>query len=738
MPVSKPVAVSDEHACVDAIIARVGKHIVLGLPLGLGKPVRIVNALYRRARQDPELQLHIVTALSMLAPVGQSSLERRFLKPLVARLYSDIPELEYARDAARQRLPANVKVSEFFFKAGSALTNPDQQRHYMCTNYTHALRDILAQGVNVVTQLVAPSLTAGDQVSLSCNPDLSLDLFPELRAREQQGAPVALVAEVNANLPYMGRDAEVPAATFDLLFACPSTEYPLFSVPQMAVSQADHAIGFYASTLLKDGGTLQVGIGSLGTALVHSTIVRHTRNAQWRRVYQTLNVAARFPLAQRIGGDDVFRQGLYGCSEMLVDGFLQLLEAGVLTREVYGHARLQELVNAGAIAPEVSMATLDCLRAERLIESPMRARDVQWLQHHGVFHQAVTFRDGLLVAGGQSVVPDLDSARARQQMATSVLGQRLAGGTVLHGGFFLGPNDFYRRLRTLPAKVRDKICMTSVNYINHLYDHRFGLQALKVAQRRESRLINSAMICTLGGAVVSDGLDDGRVVSGVGGQYNFVAMAHELPAARSIICLRSTRKSAGKTVSNIVFHYGHCTIPRHLRDIVITEYGIADLRGRSDETVCLQLIRIADARFQAELLKQAQKAGKVAAEFKLPADWRKNTPAALAQAFGCEEYAGMFPEFPFGTDLTGQERTLAKALGRLQAVTATRRGKLVTLWRALMHSGDHSGLEPLLQRMQLSRPTGLRARLDRRLLTYALRELISSVSTPVPKGTTNS
>jgi acyl-CoA hydrolase len=39
------------------------------------------------------------------------------------------------------------------------------------------------------------------------------------------------------------------------------------------------------------------------------------------------------------------------------------------------------------------------------------------------------------------------------------------------------------------------------------------------------------MMMTVGGAACSDGLENGKVVSGVGGQYNFVAMAHELPGA---------------------------------------------------------------------------------------------------------------------------------------------------------------------------------------------------------------
>src|SRR5690606_17891258 len=171
--------------------------------------------------------------------------------------------------------------------------------------------------------------------------------------------------------------------------------------------------------------------------------------------------------------------------------------------------------------------------------------------------------------------------------------------------------------------------MTSVNFINDLFDHRFGDQRLKMSQRAHSRFINSAMMQTLSGETVSDGLDDGRVISGVGGQYNFVAMAHDLPGARSIITLRSTREKNGKTLSNILFNYGHCTIPRDLRDIVITEYGIADLRGQEDEQVYQRLIAIADARFQSALLEEAKQAGKIAADFVLPPSWQKNTPEQI-------------------------------------------------------------------------------------------------------------
>jgi len=49
------------------------------------------------------------------------------------------------------------------------------------------------------------------------------------------------------------------------------------------------------------------------------------------------------------GGTGRFDEGIYGCSEMMVDGFLYLLEAGILSREVFDHAGLQELINQGDI-----------------------------------------------------------------------------------------------------------------------------------------------------------------------------------------------------------------------------------------------------------------------------------------------------------------------------------------------------------------------------------------------------
>ena len=183
------------------------------------------------------------------------------------------------------------------------------------------------------------------------------------------------------------------------------------------------------------------------------------------------------------------------------------------------------------------------------------------------------------------------------------------------------------------------------------------------------------MMLTTLGAAVSDGLADGRVVSGVGGQYNFVAMAHALPGARSVLCVRSTRRKDGKLQSNIVTSYGHTTIPRHLRDIAITEYGIADLRGRTDGECVAAMLNIADSRFQDELLAAAKRANKIDAGYRVPdAIPAQHAASASRKPSPRSARAGLFSEYPFGTDLTREEIDLAHALRWLKEHTAgTRR-----------------------------------------------------------------
>ena len=91
--------------------------------------------------------------------------------------------------------------------------------------------------------------------------------------------------------------------------------------------------------------------------------------------------------------------------------------------------------------------------------------------------------------------------------------------------------------------------MTPVSQINELY----GGEALDRVQRIKARFINTCMKVDVLGAAASDTLDNHQVVSGVGGQYNFVAMAHALEDSRSILMLRRVHAGTKPVESNIVW-----------------------------------------------------------------------------------------------------------------------------------------------------------------------------------------
>src|SRR2546430_2456903 len=209
-------------------------------------------------------------------------------------------------------------------------------------------------------------------------------------------------------------------------------------------------------------------------------------------------------------------------------------------------------------------------------------------------------------------------ADGRRRLNAGTAASTETGTELGHACFFLGPERFYDALRRMSRAEQEQICMTGIDFVNQLY----GDEELKRLQRVHARFVNTGLVVMLSGAVASDALEDGRVISGVGGQYNFVAMAHALDDGRSILLIRSTREEGRKDRSNVLARYGNTTIPRHLRDIVVTEYGIADVRGQTDEQVALALIRVTDSRFQDGLHREAQREGKVARNHQLPDSWR--------------------------------------------------------------------------------------------------------------------
>jgi hypothetical protein len=613
-----PKQFTDPEAIAEDIIRDVGTNLVVGLPLGLGKANHIVNALYARAAADRAINLTFFSALTLEKPKPSNLLERRFIAPVIERLFGGYPDLTYADALRAGALPPNIKVIEFFFLAGRWLHVPFAQQHYISANYTHASSYLLARGLNVVTQLVARRVVDGmTRYSLSCNTDTTLDI---LRARAEGRASFRLVGEVNSELPFMPGAGDLPAEEFSAVLDGPATEFPLFAPPSEPITDTKYAIGLHAAGLVRDGGTLQIGIGQIGDALAQGLIVRHRDTKQFQATIQRLTPAAEQLSALETGA---FEKGLYGVSEMLFEAFLGLIDAGILKREV--------------------------------------------------------------------------------------------DGVVLHGAFFLGPKSFYRALRDMtPAQIA-RIQMMPVSFTNELY----GDEDLKRRARVDARFVNNAMMATLMGAVISDGLEDGQVVSGVGGQYNFVAQAFALQGARSILTVEATRQAGARTQSNIRWSYGHETIPRHLRDVVVTEYGVADIRGKSDADVIAAMLQVADSRFQNELARQAKDAGKLPKNFEIPAAYRENRPDRIAGALKPAREAGLLPSFPFGSDFTDAEQRLIPALQLLQDAQRSPQRLPGLLWRGLTRSPDAADSE-CLARLGLDRPATFSERVYRALVSAAL------------------
>lgn len=602
----------------DALITKLGKRIVLGLPIGIGKAVHVADALFARAASDPSISLTIFTGLTLSPPEPGAGLASRFAGPIVDRLYANWPTPAYVAAIAAKRLPANIKVREFYLRPGAYLGNDVAQQNYASINYSQAADELTALGVNVIAQLIAAHDSAPGKYSLSSNPEVTLDLLPR---------GVAMVGQLNTQLPYMFGDAEVDADRFDFILDSDVCQFPLFGLPNRRVTPADYATGMHVASLIPDGGTLQLGIGSLSDAVAHCLQLRQDSPGIFAAVLEQLPGGTRARNRSRLPVETApFEKGLYASTELMSDALLALFQRG-------------------------------------LIKRPADEKD----------------------------------------------------DTLIHAGFFIGSNAFYETLRQMPVERRRLINMTHISFVNTL----FGDEARKRHQRQKARFVNETMMATLLGEAISDTLDDGRVVSGVGGQFDFVSMAQSLKDAHSILILRASRSKAGNTQSNIRWPGGHVTVPRHHRDVFVTEYGIAATRGRTDMQVIDALLQIADSAFQPALVAEAKAARKLAADYRVPDDARRNTPNSIHDVFDRADLRASFPSYPQGTDLSATEQQLVPALEWLQNRTATLASKLRVMLGAIA-TKEVASSHAALKRLGLDAPSGIGDRLQRKLVNYAL------------------
>jgi hypothetical protein len=170
------------------------------------------------------------------------------------------------------------------------------------------------------------------------------------------------------------------------------------------VSAADYAIGLHAASLVADGGTLQIGIGSLGDAIAQALIVRDRHGAEYRRMLETLcpdGLDGRARRAASTGACTAARR----CSST---ASCKLIEAGIIRREVFADA------DAAAAAQQRRHRRRDrhARHAERAARTPaasavaaVDAADLDFLQHFGVLRAGVRLDGAHLVLGATAAAP---------------------------------------------------------------------------------------------------------------------------------------------------------------------------------------------------------------------------------------------------------------------------------------------------------------------------------------------
>lgn len=226
-------------------------------------------------------------------------------------------------------------------------------------------------------------------------------------------------------------------------------------------------------------------------------------------------------------------------------------------------------------------------------------------------HVASLIEDGATLQVGIGQIPDAVLAELRSTRDLGVWTEMLTDGIVdlVENGNITG-----HRKTIEPRKVSASFTFGS----QHIYDfvNRNPMFAfhpsdyindpIRIARQHKMVAINTALQIDLTGQVCADSIGT-RFYSGIGGQVDFIRGASMCPGGKAIIAIRSTAKggSISKIVATLDEGAGVVTSRGDVH-YVVSEYGVADLRGRSIRERAMALISIAHPDFRPELLSAAK------------------------------------------------------------------------------------------------------------------------------------
>lgn len=157
-------------------------------------------------------------------------------------------------------------------------------------------------------------------------------------------------------------------------------------------------------------------------------------------------------------------------------------------------------------------------------------------------------------------------------------------------GFAYGSEDLYKWLNH--NKAVDFVSTEKVN------------DPALIQNTEKFHAVNTALQVDLRGAVNAEMGPEGRL-SSPGGQVEFMSAASRAKGGKSIIAIRSTAKNGSFSTIGLDLYKGNVTTPAESVHYVVTEYGIATLKGRSLAERAVELINVAHPKFRQELMQKA-------------------------------------------------------------------------------------------------------------------------------------
>lgn len=184
-------------------------------------------------------------------------------------------------------------------------------------------------------------------------------------------------------------------------------------------------------------------------------------------------------------------------------------------------------------------------------------------------------------------------------------------GTLVMNGVITGAHKNIHKGRAVATAVgggtKEEMDFINDNPLFEVYSSNYILDPRVIAAHDKMVAVNSAIAVDLTGQIAAESV--GTVMtSGSGGQLSFAIGAYLSKGGRSIVAISSTAREG--SLSRIVPMLEPGTVvstPRTLADMVVTEYGIARLKGKTQRERALELIAIAHPDFRAELKREAER-----------------------------------------------------------------------------------------------------------------------------------